>query len=143
MKVIAGISAEFLWRRCTMTRKKYVTVDEYMEDFEGVARQRLEEIRQLMREELPVGAIEKISYNIPTYTLDPAGKGFLVYFAGFAHHVSLYPLPQVKGEFAAEVEKYQKGKGTLQFPHTEPLPTAFIRKLLTYYPQRYQEYPKK
>lgn len=126
-----------------MQRKKYSTVDEYIHDFEGETRSRLEEIRRVMREELPDNALEKISYNIPAYTLDPSGKGFLVYFAGYAHHVSLYPLPPIDGDFAIEVETYRKGKGTLQFTHDKPLPISFIRRLLSYYPQRYQEYPKK
>lgn len=123
-----------------MPRKKYTTVDEFVSDFEGVTRERLEKLREIIKKELPPGAIEKISYNIPSFTLDPAGKGYLVYYAGYAHHVSLYPVPHdVPLELAKEISVYQKGKGTLQFPHNAELPLGFIRRVLHHLMENYRE----
>ena len=33
-------------------------------------------------------------------------------------------------EFAAELERYKGGKGTVQFPYGEPLPTDLIRRMV-------------
>lgn len=114
-----------------MQREKYSSIDEFIDDFEGVTRERLITLRRVIRDALPTTAQEKISYNIPCFTLDPQGKGYLVYFAGYAHHVSLYPVPQsLPEDIKREVAHYQKGKGTLQFSHDEELPLPFIRTIV-------------
>lgn len=112
-----------------MQRKKYQTVDEFVKDFDGVTRERLEILRRVIREEVPEEAVEKISYNIPAFLLN----GYLVYFAGYVNHVSLYPVPaMVPAAFEKEILRYKKGKGTLQFVHTESLPLDFIRQTVRY-----------
>jgi uncharacterized protein YdhG (YjbR/CyaY superfamily) len=72
------------------------------------------------------GAGEKISYQIPTITLD--GKS-LVHFSGWKKHISLYPVPEVSGELATAIEPYLAGKSTLKFPLSQPVPYELIGRL--------------
>src|SRR5262245_29171492 len=87
-------------------------VDEYIAGFPNEVRTILEKIRVTIRKAAP-GAQEKISYRIPTVTLD--GK-YLIYFAAFQKHVGIYPAPRGADEFQEELARYGGGKGTVQFP---------------------------
>ncbi len=73
-------------------------------------------------------AEEHFSYGIPGYRLD--GKT-LVWCAAWKNHFSMYPMtPAVKTRCAAELKKYKMSKGTIQFPLTEPVPLALVRKIV-------------
>jgi uncharacterized protein YdhG (YjbR/CyaY superfamily) len=108
-------------------KKKFTTMDEYIttfpEDVQGV----LEKIRRTIRKTVPA-ADETISYQIPTFKLD--GK-YLVYFAGYKNHVSLYPIPSGK-EILKELAPYKAGKGTVRFPLDEPIPYDLVKKIVTF-----------
>ncbi len=109
-----------------MKMKKYETVDEYLANFSGGSREKLDAIRKLIKKEAP-DAGEKISYGIAAVTLDNKS---LVYFAGYDTHVSIYPIPPGDEAFQRELETYKAGKGTLRFALDKPLPTAFIRRVI-------------
>ena len=66
---------------------------------------------------------EKISYQIPTITLD--GKA-LLYFSGWKEHISLYPIPPVDEPLSHQLDPYRAGKGTLKFPLKNPIPYDLI-----------------
>lgn len=102
------------------------TIDEYIGRFPEEVQEILTSIRELVHDVAP-DATEAISYQIPAFKLD--GK-ILVYFAGWKDHVSMYPLPQGDTAFDTELKKYQSGKGTARFALDEPLPEAFVRRLL-------------
>lgn len=103
------------------------SVDAYIASFEEPARSVLESLRRTILELIP-GASETISYGIPTVTVD--GK-YVVYFAGWKHHVSLYPIPLVDVEMQETLARYRSGKGTLRFPLGEPMPETLIRGVVT------------
>jgi uncharacterized protein YdhG (YjbR/CyaY superfamily) len=103
------------------------TVDEYIASFPDEEREVLEEVRRLLRAVVPE-AEEKISYQIPTYTLD--GKAF-VYFAGWKTHVSLYPIHPLEQPLESEVAPYRSGKDTVRFPLSEPVPGNLITRIVT------------
>lgn len=103
------------------------TVDEYLAGFPDATRTVLEEVRKSLHDALP-GAAEKISYGIPTLTVD--GRA-LVYFAGWKHHVSVYPVPAGDAAFEAEIAPYRAAKGTLRFPLAKPVPYALIGRVAT------------
>jgi len=69
-------------------KAKYQTVDEYIKAFPKDVQSVLKKMRQTIKEAAP-GAIETISYQIPTFKLN--GKG-LVYFAAFQSHIGFYPI---------------------------------------------------
>ena len=104
------------------------SVDEYIQTFDGETKARLETIREIVQTEAPQ-AVESIAYGIPAYKLD--GKP-LVYFGGYAHHVGLYATPNGHEAFKDEFSKYKQGKGSVQFPNTQPLPVDLIKRVVQY-----------
>lgn len=105
---------------------KIPTVDQYINSFSEDMKGKLEELRKLIREEVP-GADETISYGVPTFKLN--GK-YVVYFAGFKKYISIYPVTTPVEKSLKEVAQYRTGKGTLQFPMDKPLPFPLIRKIV-------------
>jgi uncharacterized protein YdhG (YjbR/CyaY superfamily) len=102
-------------------------VDAYVAGFPPEIRARLEKVRATIRKAAPQ-AVEGISYRIAGYTLE----GALIYFAGFKHHIGVYPVPRASLEFRDELAAYKGGKGTVQFPHDKPLPLDLIRRIVKF-----------
>jgi uncharacterized protein YdhG (YjbR/CyaY superfamily) len=86
----------------------------------------MENLRTNIRATAPE-AVEKISYGIPTFTLNDT---YLIYFAGWKNHISIYPIPAGNEAFNKEVARYMAGKGTLQFSYDKPLPYDLITKIV-------------
>ena len=103
-------------------------VTQYIAHYDGDVRHRLEEMRQVISEMAPT-AVESIAYGMPAYKLD--GKP-LVYFAAFPKHVGFYATPNGHEAFKKEFAPYKQGKGSVQFPHDEPLPIELIRRVVEY-----------
>ena len=104
----------------------FQSMDEYIASFPEDVQKTLEELRATIKSAAPE-AEETISYNIPTFTLN--GK-YLIYFAGWKHHISIYPIPTGSESFNKQVAKYAEGKGTLKFPIDKPLPLKLITKIV-------------
>jgi len=105
--------------------QSYDSVDEYLANFSGDTRNRLEAVRKVVKDSVPAEATEKISYGIPTFYL----KGNLVHFAGYKSHIGFYPGSVPIKEFASELVGYKTSKGTVQFPMDKPLPLDLITKI--------------
>jgi uncharacterized protein YdhG (YjbR/CyaY superfamily) len=105
---------------------RFDSVDDYVESFPPDTQAILEEVRRAIRTVAP-GTEETISYQIPTVTLD--GK-YLVYFAGWKHHVSLYPIHTLDEPLESEIARYRSGKDTLRFPSNEPIPYELIGRIV-------------
>ena len=101
---------------------KFESVDAYIASFQPDVRRTLEGIREAIRAAVP-GTDEKISYDIPTYTLN--GER-VVYFAGWKHHVSVYPIPAADAKLDAALGPYKAARGTLRFPLYKPMPLDLI-----------------
>ena len=104
---------------------KFESVDAYIASFPVEVQTKLESVRTVMRDAAP-GTQERISYDIPTFTLD--GR-YLVYFAGWKDHISVYPVPGGDAALEQALAPYQSGKGTLKFRLDEPLPLELIAKV--------------
>lgn len=102
-------------------------IDSYIRTFSGKAKERLEEIRKIISEEVPE-AREKISYGMPTYDL----FGNLVHFAGYANHIGFYPAPSGVENFKEEIGEYKNSKGAIQFPIDASLPEQLIRRIVRF-----------
>jgi uncharacterized protein YdhG (YjbR/CyaY superfamily) len=101
------------------------SIDEYIADFPLETQKALQEVRALIRASAP-DAIETISYAIPTFDL----HGHLVHFAGYEKHVGFYPTGSGVEAFKEELKPYKSGKGSVQFPLGQPLPTDLIRRIV-------------
>lgn len=111
-----------------MDKQTPTTVDEYITSFSGEAKARLEQLRALIRAEAP-DAQEGIMYGLVGYKLH--GKP-LVYFGGFAHHTGFYATPAGHEAFQADLAKYKQGKGSVQFPLTQPLPLDLVQRMIAF-----------
>jgi len=107
-------------------RSKAANIDDYIAEFPPATQEVLQRIRAIIREEAP-DAAETISYAIPTFDL--LGK-HLVHFAGYERHVGFYPAPTGMEAFKEDFALYKTGKGSVQFPLSEPLPEALIRRIV-------------
>lgn len=108
--------------------KTFANVDEYIQDFEGEAQKRLTQTRKLVTEAAPE-AVESISYGMPAYKIN--GKP-LVYFGGYKSHIGFYATPTGHKAFEKELSKYKQGKGSVQFPLDEPLPSKLITEIVLF-----------
>jgi uncharacterized protein YdhG (YjbR/CyaY superfamily) len=102
-------------------------VEDYIAGFPKEVQERMRVLRKIITEVAPEAA-ESISYRIPYYNL----HGRLVYFAGFERHMGLYPMASGMRAFKKELGSYKQGKGSVQFPHDEPLPVALIKKIVRF-----------
>jgi len=111
----------------TADRPAPASIDEYIAGYPAERQQVLQEVRGIISAAAP-DATETISYGIPTFNL----KGhYLVYFAGYAKHVGMYPVTKgIEAQLGDEIAQYWKGKGTLQFPLGQPMPAELIRRIV-------------
>jgi uncharacterized protein YdhG (YjbR/CyaY superfamily) len=108
-----------------MAMERFDNIDDYIAHApSSEIRDRLSRIRAIIREEAPE-AEEYMGYGMPGYKLN----GPLVYFAAFKNHVSVFGA-QNMDEFADLFMGYKTSKGTVQFPHCQPLPEDLIRSLV-------------
>ncbi len=112
-----------------MEKKKagYNTIDEYIETFPEDIQKKLRQVRTTVKAAAP-DAEEKISYQMPTFTL----SGNLVYFAAFKNHIGLYPTPSGTAAFKRELAGYKASKGSIHFPLDEPLPLKLISRIVKF-----------
>jgi uncharacterized protein YdhG (YjbR/CyaY superfamily) len=103
------------------------TIDEYIAGHPPKIRTRLKAMRATIRKHAPE-AEERISYRIPTFYLG----GNLVHFAAFDRHVGFYPGAAGIAAFRDALAEYKSAKGSVQFPHTEPLPLALVAEIVRF-----------
>lgn len=103
------------------------SIDEYIAAFPAETQRVLNELRALIAASAPA-ATETISYAIPTFDLN----GHLVHFAGYAKHLGFYPTGSGIAAFKEELRPYKSGKGSVQLPLGQPLPTALIRRIVEF-----------
>ena len=102
------------------------SIDQYIQTFPDDTQKILQKIRQTIHAAAP-DAEQTISYSIPTFKMN---GHYLVYFAGWKKHISVYPIPPKGDEdFQKEIAPFRTGKGTLQFPLDKPIPYDLIAKI--------------
>ncbi|HEY6142641.1 MAG TPA: DUF1801 domain-containing protein [Flavobacterium sp.] len=87
----------------------------------------LEQMRQTIKKAAP-DAEEVISYKMPAFKY----HGMVVYFAAYKKHIGFYATPTGHTEFKEELSVYKQGKGSVQFPLTEPLPLDLISRIVKF-----------
>ncbi len=102
-------------------------IDHYISTYPSEVQERLELIRSTIKTAAP-DAEEVISYKMPAYKL----KGILVYFAGYQNHIGFYPGANGIRHFQEEINQFKNAKGSVQFPHTSPLPLDLVTKIVKF-----------
>lgn len=103
-------------------------VDAYIADFPPETQAVLQQVRGVIRAALPE-AEEAISYGIPTFKMN--GR-YVIYFAGYKRHVSVYPAPIDVEAFKEVLAPYASGQGTAKFPLDKPIPVDLITRMAQY-----------
>ena len=106
----------------------FTSIDEYIATFPPDIQRIMEKLRATIKAAAPKAG-EKISYNMPTFTLN--GK-YLVYFAGWKQHIAFYGAPRGNPEFDADLSPYESGAGTLQFEYAKPIPYDLVTKIVKF-----------
>lgn len=113
-----------------MAKTDYKTIDAYHQAFSGEILERMQTVRALVHQIAPE-AEEVISYQIPAFKI---GKKFLIYYAGFAKHLTISnPWSEAfLSTFADELKGLKVSKSVIQFPLDKPLPVDFIKRILLF-----------
>jgi uncharacterized protein YdhG (YjbR/CyaY superfamily) len=101
----------------------YANVDDYIAAQSAAAQPRLHALRAIFRAAIP-DATEVISYGIPTYKY----RGGSVHFGAARRHCAIYG--SAADRLGDELRGYVGEKGTVRFPHHQPLPEELVRKLV-------------
>lgn len=103
---------------------KPTTVDEYIAQAPVNAREKLIEIRMLLKEVAP-DAKELIKWRHPVFE----EKRILFSFSAFKNHLNFMPTGPGLEPFREELKNFKTGKDTIQFPYDKPLPKELIRRI--------------
>lgn len=110
-----------------MTENEYQTIDEYIDLFTPEVREKMRELRRVIREAAPE-ATEKISWQMPTFYL----HGNLVHFAGHKNHIGFYPGANGVEHFLPRLTAYHTSKGGIQFPLKDALPGDLVQEIVRF-----------
>lgn len=102
-------------------------VDDYLERLAPEFRAALQRMREVIRSAAP-DAEEVISYRMPAFRQD----GMLVYYGAFEDHCSLFTggTEGIRRKFAAELQPFVSGRGTLRFTPEKPIPADLVRRIV-------------
>lgn len=111
-----------------MKKTNYQSIDEYIGTFPDDIQSHLESMRQIIKSVIP-GAIETISYQIPTFKINNKN---IVHFSAYKKHIGLYPGPSAIEHFKEELSHYKWSKGAVQFPLDNPIPSELVKKIVIF-----------
>ncbi|HEY3165247.1 MAG TPA: DUF1801 domain-containing protein [Candidatus Limnocylindrales bacterium] len=104
------------------------SIDDYLGTLAPDRRAGVTAIRQRARAAAPE-AVETIAYSMPA--LRSHGGRFLVSYAAFRHHYSLFPASGAVVEaLGEELAPFLAGKGTIRFPADRPIPLDLVRRVV-------------
>ena len=110
-----------------MLKIKPSNVGEYIESADPVAREKLREIRSILRKAAP-NATEVLKWGYPAFI----EKRILFSYSAFKKHINFMPTGPAMKPFEKELSEFTTGKDTIQFTYDRPLPTTLIRRIAEY-----------
>ncbi len=110
------------------TMENINNVDEYISSFPQNVALVLAKIRKIIKESSS-NLEEGIFYGMPGYKLN---KKPLVYFGAYPKHIGFYATPSGHRQFSKELSGYKQGKGSVQFPLSEPIPFDLIKRMVEF-----------
>jgi uncharacterized protein YdhG (YjbR/CyaY superfamily) len=103
------------------------SVEEYLAKMPPDRRAALELIRRTIRAAAPE-AVETIAYSMPAFRSH--GGQFLVSFAAYKRHYSLFPASGAVTEALGGVlTPFLSGKGTIRFPANQAVPVEIVARV--------------
>lgn len=105
-------------------KTKPKNVDEYIRAAPDHAREKLNQIRQLLKSIAP-NATEDLKWGQPVFI----EKRILFSYTAFKNHLNFMPTGQSLDPFRDELLSFKTSKHTLQLDYDNPLPTALIKKI--------------
>lgn len=103
------------------------SVDDYLAALPEERRAAVQELRRTISAAAPE-ATELISYQMPAFR---SHGQFLVSYAAFKNHYSLFPASEAVVEaLGEELRPYLAGKGTIRFRADEPIPAALVTRIV-------------
>jgi uncharacterized protein YdhG (YjbR/CyaY superfamily) len=104
------------------------SVDAYVAGLPPGRRAVVETMRRTIKAAAPE-ATESIAYQMPAFRSH--GGQFLVSYAAFKHHYSLFPASGAVIEALGDaLRPFLSGKGTIRFPADSPIPTGIVKKIV-------------
>src|SRR5687768_12927393 len=110
-----------------MPKTKPTTVDEYINAAPEEAKEKLREMRVILKKVAP-NATETLKWGSPVFE----EKRILFAYTAFKSHLNFMPTHSSMIPFKDELAEYTTGKDTIQFPYNKPLPKALIRKIAAF-----------
>ncbi len=105
-------------------------IDDHLARFGDAQRAALLGTVATIRRALP-GAVEVISYGMPTFKVDGPTGVAAIGLDGFTQHNSLFPYSgRVLDELAAELARYEGTKGSIHFDRDRPFPAPLLKRIL-------------
>lgn len=99
---------------------------EYLDSFPFATRKILDKIRATVRKAVPDAAEQK-SYGVGAFK---RGGAYVLYYAGYPKHVSIYPVYASDPVLGKEAAPYTSGKATAKFMLDKPIPYGLITKIV-------------
>lgn len=102
------------------------SIDEYILAQDEAVRDRLESVRQAIRDALP-DATERISWSMPTWW----NGHNIIHFAAQKKHIGLYPGPEAVAFFSEKLDEcgLKYNKGSVRIPYSDDLPLSLISEI--------------
>jgi uncharacterized protein YdhG (YjbR/CyaY superfamily) len=110
-----------------MPKARPTTVTEYITAAPKASRQKLHELRSVLRKVAPK-AKEGLKWGSPVYE----EERILFSFTAHKSHINFMPTGPAMQPFKKQLAGYKTGKDTIQLPYDKPLPKALIRRIATY-----------
>ncbi|WP_405216095.1 iron chaperone [Agrococcus sp. Ld7] len=106
------------------------SVDDYIAGFPSDVAERLQQVRAVIVAQVPAGDAsapeERMRYGIAAVML---GGRYALHFAGWKHHIGLYPVPTLPADLEAKVAPLRQAKDTVVLKHALPLPVELVGRI--------------
>jgi len=108
------------------------SVEEYIAGFPEDVATRLQQVREVLVAEatrvLGAAPEERVRYGIAAVMLDTRGA---LHYAGWKHHIGIYPVHVLPPELEAEVAPLRTAKDSVKLVHSRPLPLDLVTRITT------------
>jgi uncharacterized protein YdhG (YjbR/CyaY superfamily) len=110
-----------------MAKIKPSNVDEYIQTAPPYTREKLQEIRSILRNAAPK-ATEMLKWGNPVYV----ENRILFSFSAYKNHMNFMPTGPSLDPFRKELSEFETGKDTIKLPYDKPLPVDLITRIAEY-----------